>query len=323
MYANIHPGFLEMDRLSQLKTPFFFMVNYDRTEVKVVLHDELEREGLYFDFEGDKHPPQVFGKEFYWKPEFETIESYAAGFNHILQEIRSGNTYLINYTRETKVRTDLTLSEIYGIARAKYKILYNNHFVCFSPETFVTISDGKIHTFPMKGTIDAAIPDAESRLKNDVKEKAEHYTVVDLLRNDLSMVADKVNVEAFQQVHRIRTKQKDLLAMSSVISGIIKQQYLGRVGTIMHHLLPAGSILGAPKIKTMQIISKSEGYARGWYTGVGGFFDGESLNSCVMIRFIEKKNDSIYYKSGGGITHMSTLEKEYEEMKSKVYVPVY
>ena len=207
--------------------------------------------------------------------------------------------------------------------RDRYKVFYKDFFVFFSPETFVKIVDNKILTYPMKGTIDASLENAPEILKNDKKEKAEHYTVVDLLRNDLSMVADDVHVEQFQQIDFIKTSQKDLYAMSSEISGIVKPEFDGKIGSIMQKLLPAGSILGAPKPKTLEIILDAEGYDRGYYTGVCGWFDGKNVDSCVMIRFIEKEGDKLYFKSGGGITHMSKLEDEYQEMKNKIYVPIH
>jgi para-aminobenzoate synthetase component 1 len=175
----------------------------------------------------------------------------------------------------------------------------------------------------MKGTIDASVENAAEILKNDPKEKAEHYTVVDLLRNDLSMIADDVSVEKLMYLDFLKTRQKNLFAMSSEICGYIKEEFKGKTGSILQKLLPAGSILGAPKPKTLEIILKAEGYDRGFYTGVCGFFDGENLDSCVMIRFIEKEGEKLYFKSGGGITHMSKPEDEYMEMKNKIYVPVY
>ena len=175
----------------------------------------------------------------------------------------------------------------------------------------------------MKGTIDASIENASEVLKNNPKEKAEHYTVVDLLRNDMSMVADDVKVDKFQYIDFIKTKQKNLFAMSSEISGIVKSEFKGKIGSMLQKLLPAGSILGAPKQKTLDIILEAEDYNRGFYTGVCGWFDGENLDSCVMIRFIEKEKEKLFFKSGGGITHMSKLEDEYEEMKNKIYVPIH
>jgi para-aminobenzoate synthetase component 1 len=175
----------------------------------------------------------------------------------------------------------------------------------------------------MKGTIDASIPNATELLKNDIKEKAEHYTVVDLLRNDLSRVADNVRLDVFQRIDYIQTQSKNLLAMSSEISGIVKPEFQNKIGSIMKTILPAGSILGAPKTKTLEIILEAENYNRGFYTGVAGWFDGKNLDSCVLIRFIEKRDENFFFKSGGGVTHLSKLEDEYLEMKNKIYVPIY
>ena len=95
------------------------------------------------------------------------------------------------------------------------------------------------------------------------------------------------------------------------------------LGEILFRLLPAGSITGAPKYKTIEIIEQAEEYERGFYTGITGYFDGRKLDSAVMIRFIEEQNGQIFFKSGGGITCKSDLENEYNEMKQKVYVPIY
>ena len=73
----------------------------------------------------------------------------------------------------------------------------------------------------------------------------------------------------------------------------------------------------------MQIISEAESYERGFYTGVMGYFDGKDLDSAVMIRFMEQADGKLYFKSGGGITCRSEAESEYNEMKQKIYVPIY
>jgi len=98
--------------------------------------------------------------------------------------------------------------------------------------------------------------------------------------------------------------------------------YASSLGDIIFTLLPAGSVSGAPKKKTTEIIASAEGMTRGYYTGVAGIFDGRDLNSFVMIRFIEKRDDSYFYRSGGGITSFSDPLSEYNEMIDKIYVPV-
>jgi len=196
-------------------------------------------------------------------------------------------------------------------------------FTVLSPETFVKIRDGVISSFPMKGTIDATLPNAESVILADPKEKAEHATIVDLIRNDLSLVAEQVEVKRYRYIDNLVTNKGNLLQVSSEITGRLPENYLERLGDILFSLLPAGSISGAPKPKTLEIIEQAEGYERGFYTGIWGWFDGENLDSAVMIRFIEQQGDQLVFKSGGGITSQSELKKEYEELIQKVYVPLH
>lgn len=325
MFSVKQQKFMEMDELSLRKVPFFFMIDFPAENIEIFRQEELINSDLLIDFQNFSNTSEqpVLHKNIEWKSYPETLESFKKGFDKVQENIHLGNSYLVNYTRKTKIETNLTLREIFFHSSAKYKVFYKDFFVFFSPETFVKIIDRKILTYPMKGTIDADLENAAETLKSDRKEKAEHYTVVDLLRNDLSMVADDVKVDKFQHIDFIRTQQKDLYAMSSEISGNIKPEFSGKVGSIMQKLLPAGSILGAPKSKTMEIILEAEGYERGFYTGVCGWFDGWNVDSCVMIRFIEKEGEDLYFKSGGGITHMSRSEDEYQEMKNKIYVPIY
>ncbi|MBA7533736.1 Isochorismate synthase MenF [subsurface metagenome] len=247
---------------------------------------------------------------------------YKKAFDKIQDNIRAGNTYLLNLTFPTKIETNLSLKEIFLLSKAKYKLLFNDRFVVFSPETFIRIFGGKIYSYPMKGTIDANIPNAREVILNDVKETAEHNTIVDLIRNDLSIVSNNVTVEKYRYIDELVTNDKRLLQVSSVISGDLPENYKEILGDIIFSLLPAGSISGAPKKKTIRIIKDTESYERGYYTGIMGYFDGENFDSAVMIRFIEKKNECLIYKSGGGITYLSDPRSEYEELIKKVYVPI-
>lgn len=250
------------------------------------------------------------------------FDNYQRAFNKVMDNIRNGNTYLLNLTFPTKIKTNYSLKEIFYASSAKYKLLFENKFVVFSPETFVQIKNGKIYSFPMKGTIDASIENAEQRLLNDKKEFAEHNTIVDLIRNDLSIVAKNVRVEKFRYVDKIKTWDKTLLQTSSQICGEMEKNYHSKIGDVIFKLLPAGSISGAPKKKTVEIIKYTEEYERGYFTGIFGIFNGNDLDSAVMIRFVENINNELYYKSGGGITFMSKPELEYQEMIDKVYVPI-
>ena len=210
-------------------------------------------------------------------------------------------------------------------------------FVCFSPETFVRIKGGRIYSYPMKGTLDASLPNAEKLLMEDQKEAAEHATIVDLIRNDLSRVAEDVRVDKYRYVDVLHTNKGDILQTSSEISGRLPEDYPHHLGEILDAQLPAGSITGAPKDKTMKIIQEAEGYDRGFYTGIMGIYDQGELNSAVMIRFIEEEEvfpsktenrmnyeaiRKLYFKAGGGITSKSDCRKEYEEVIQKIYLPI-
>ncbi|OPC29881.1 aminodeoxychorismate synthase component I [Elizabethkingia anophelis] len=318
--------FSEMDKLSEKEEPFIFIIDFLKQNILLFTEEELNKNRdilVHFQKYRNYTPKTELNKKIYLQSFPETFESYKKGFDIVMKNLQLGNSYLINYTRKTKIETNLTLQDIFYHSEAKYKICYKNNWVFFSPEVFVKIENQKISTFPMKGTIDADIPDAENILKNDPKEKAEHYTVVDLLRNDLSIVADDVKLVDFQRIDYLQTLKKNLYTMSSEIEGTVKPSFQNKIGTIMQKLLPAGSILGAPKDKTQEVILKSESYDRGFYTGICGYFDGKDLDSGVMIRFIENENNQFYFKSGGGITHQSDASAEYQEMINKIYVPVY
>lgn len=325
MSQNFEAKFNWMDTLSLRKEPFFFMVDFEGTEIVVHPLEEVVENGIFFDFPTlklEKVQKEAL-KDLTLKAMPESIQSYKVGFDLVHENLMLGNSYLANYTCKTPVESTSNLEDFYYGSKAKYKVYYQNQFCSFSPETFVEISGDKMYTYPMKGTIEASVENAEEILREDPKEKAEHYTVVDLLRNDLSRVCDEVEVDEFQRIDYLKTNQKDLLAMSSQISGRIKPEFSGKIGSIMKTLLPAGSILGAPKAKTMEIIHEAEKQPRGWYTGVAGVFDGESLDSCVLIRFIEQEENSLFFRSGGGITHQSVMEQEYQEMINKIYVPIH
>ena len=168
-----------------------------------------------------------------------------------------------------------------------------------------------------------SLPDAKEVLLRDEKEAAEHATITDLIRNDLSRVASEVTVTRYRYLDELHTHCGRLLQMSSEIRGRLPENYHEKLGSLFFELLPAGSITGAPKKKTVEIIREAETYDRGFYTGVMGYFDGKNLDSAVMIRFLEHTDGGFVYKSGGGITFRSTARSEYEEMIQKIYVPIY
>jgi para-aminobenzoate synthetase component 1 len=263
------------------------------------------------------------GRRIRWHKHPPDPEEYRQAFQQVLDQILYGNSFLLNLTQPTPVETNFSLQEIFTESAAPFKLLLENRLTVFSPERFVRIRGRTLSSSPMKGTLDASIPGAYGQLASDPKEDGEHNTIVDLIRNDLSMVASQVRVKRFKYIEKIRTHRGELLQMSSEITGKLPANYREYLGDILFRLLPAGSICGAPKKKTLEIILDTEGYQRGYYTGIFGHFDGRNLDSAVAIRYLEKVGDQMVFKSGGGITFQSEWRKEYEEMQNKVYVPVY
>jgi len=254
------------------------------------------------------------------------FEEYKKAFQKVIEEITKGNTYLLNLTFPTKITTGCTLKEIYQSAKAPFKLYFKNRFVCFSPERFVKIQNNKIYTYPMKGTIDASVPGAKEKILSDIKEMAEHTMVVDLLRNDLGIIGRHIKVNKFRFIDKIRAGDKELLQVSSEIEATLPNNWNYNWIELIKQMLPAGSVTGTPKKKTVEIIKNVENYDRSYYTGVFGITDEKTfLDSAVIIRYIEKgsdNSDGYIYKSGGGITIDSDVASEYEELIKKVYIPI-
>ncbi len=311
----------EMDALGKLRTPFLFIISYDQSKIFVQALDKLDKEIYYKLEDWRNYPVKKRTKKFTFSKSPVSFAAYKKSLDKILEQIRSGNTYLLNLTFKTPIETNYTLKEIFTYARAKFKLYFKDQFICFSPERFVEIAGETIATYPMKGTIDANIPQAKEKILSDTKEMAEHVMIVDLMRNDLGIVGTNVKVEKFRYVEKIKAGKKELLQVSSKITATLPEDWRDNIGTILSQMLPAGSITGAPKKSTVDIIHRVEEYKRGFYTGVFGVFNGESLRSGVMIRFLEKENKKLYYKSGGGITVDSHAKREYEELIDKIYLP--
>ena len=367
----------KINRLASQDEPFLFVINYQGDKAFIRLLSDINPEECLFDFEGRGNLSHVWKEtseegtseeetwkketwkeeiseeeisETTWQIEPPLYEDYERSFNIVKSNIMAGNSYLTNLTCRVPVSCNLSLEEIFHRAKGKYKLLLRRKrtltpFVCFSPETFVRIKGGRIYSYPMKGTLDASLPNAEKQLMEDRKEAAEHATIVDLIRNDLSRVAENVRVDKYRYFDVLHTNKGDILQTSSEISGRLPEDYPHHLGEILDAQLPAGSITGAPNDKTMQIIQEAEGYDRGFYTGIMGIYDQGELNSAVMIRFIEEETSPVdfeadgeknfkasegkgdeasrklYFKAGGGITSKSDCRKEYEEVIQKIYLP--
>ena len=316
----------EMDQLAAARLPFLFILDFNLAHPIIlrlssdgrVMSEDDQSSKVRFSFyqHHESHSAPVSLQKY---PVL--FDTYQQGFDQVMRALHGGDTYLLNLCYTTRLEGIDSLEEIYHSAVAPYKLWLPEKFVLFSPEQFVEIKNGIIRTYPMKGTIDANLPDAQRTLLDDIKEQEEHATVVDLLRNDLCIVAHEVTVNRYRYITEIKTGDRALLQCSSEISGVLDDHFLEKPGSIMHAILPAGSVTGAPKKKTVELITAIEPEPRDYFTGVFGVFDGKNLDSAVMIRMIEQRPDGFYYRSGGGITYRSIPAQEYQEMIDKVYIP--
>ena len=313
-----------MNALGQARTPFLFVIDFEQQQPLILPLSEVESSELLYDFQGVRNFKEHLSSDRPLHMTRSTLDVgiYQRSFDYVMQQLRAGNSFLVNLTFPTEIKLNLSLQELFYRSTARYKLWWRDTLVVFSPERFITIADGCIRTYPMKGTIDANVPQARQKILHDVKEMAEHTTIVDLLRNDLSRFSTQVQVRRFRYVEAIKTVRSTLLQVSSEIVGTLPPGYHQQLGDLLSELLPAGSVSGAPKPKTLQIIREAEVGPRGYYTGVMGYYDGTVLDSGVMIRFIEQRGDQYFYRSGGGITARSVLETEYQELHDKVYVPL-
>lgn len=305
---------------------FLFAMDFELQEALFIPHPTESKEVL-FEIKGrgnaGKVPLRRCNEQAdVLNPLFCDRKRYERGFEVVRQGLMRGDSFLCNLTTVTDVDLSVDLEALFHLSSAAYKLYVPERFVCFSPECFVRSQEGRLYTYPMKGTIDASVENAEATLLSDEKELREHFTIVDLMRNDLNSVCSDVRVEKFRYVERIESAKGAVLQTSSVISGRLSKDWLSQCGSLIFSLLPAGSISGAPKKATVDLILRAEGRERGFYSGVFGFFDGKELDSAVMIRFVEKAGEKYRFRSGGGITSNSECDKEYKEVLQKVYVPI-
>ncbi len=188
-----------------------------------------------------------------------------------------------------------------------------------SPETLVKLEDGVVHTFPLAGTRPRGKTEEEDKaleeeLLADEKELAEHNMLVDLGRNDLGRICrfSTVKVEKLRSVERF----SHVMHIGSTVRGQIRDDCDAL--SAIEAVLPAGTLSGAPKIRACQLIGELENNKRGIYGGAIGYVDFTgNMDTCIAIRLVYKKNNTVFVRSGAGIVADSVPEKEYEECLNK------
>jgi para-aminobenzoate synthetase / 4-amino-4-deoxychorismate lyase len=249
-------------------------------------------------------------------------EDYSAKIHAIKQYIAAGETYQVNFTDTVCVATKLSADQAFGALLQQQPVAYSaflnvagHHILSLSPELFFRIEGVRIVTRPMKGTMPRGmdvVEDAEAtlRLQRDEKNRSEHVMIVDLLRNDLGRICamGSVQVEDIFSVEKYET----LLQMTSTVAGRLRHGL--SYYEIFKAMFPSGSITGAPKIRTMEIIHEMEQTPRGIYTGAIGYIspNGSSTFS-VAIRTLVMKDGEARMGVGGGIVADSEPSDEYRE----------
>ena len=322
MFFRCHDIKTKINEAGRLRTPFLFGIDFEMDKGFFVPHP-MQQQYILFDFNGVSNAKKgeniVLPYSFTAFPE--DYQTYQMRFDKVMSALHNGDSQLVNLTIKSSVQSSLSLREIFAYSHTMYRLFVPDKFVCFSPERFIKIENKKIRTYPMKGTIDAAIENAAHIILHDSKESAEHFASVGLLCNDLRSVATDVSIKRYRYIDTLQTSKGNILQVSSEIEGTLPDNHLENIGTLVFKLLPAGSILGIPKKATLNIIREAEGEPRGFYSGVAGYFDGKTLDTCVLIRYIEQEDEALFFRSGSGITVNSVCEKEYREAIRKIYLP--
>lgn len=260
-----------------------------------------------------------------------TRDKYICEVEKIRQEIQAGNTYELNFCQEFFADNvpDFDPAELVkqqnALTRAPFSVFLSfDEFrvFCGSPERFIKKERDRIFSEPIKGTIrrgkDAVEDEAlKEQLRTDPKERAENIMITDLVRNDLSKIAQpsSVQVDELCGIHTFGTVHH----MISTISCTLKPGI--RFSDILRATFPMGSMTGAPKISSMQLIEKHESFRRGLYSGSIGYFtpDGDFDFNVVIRSFLHNQAEKrISCAVGGAITMKSVPENEYEECLVKV-----
>lgn len=253
-------------------------------------------------------------------------EEYEDAIRKLKDYIRSGDVYIANMTRRIWCENTSPSFKIYEKLRSINKAPFSAYMnfedfqvISSSPERFLSVVDGKVHTRPIKGTRPRGKNPKEDKenkeaLINSKKDKSELLMIVDLERNDLSKVCTPHSVKV-TELFKIE-EYATVFHLVSTVEGRLKDGASSI--KCIKECFPGGSITGAPKIRAMEIIEELEGLKRNLYTGSIGYFDIRgNCDFNIVIRTIIKKDNRAYFGVGGGITWDSNPEDEWFETIDK------
>ncbi|MDZ4993259.1 aminodeoxychorismate synthase component I [Clostridium perfringens] len=253
-------------------------------------------------------------------------EEYIEAVKQVKEYIKEGHTYIANLTQRFQCDynsnpfdTYISLRSINKAPFSCYLNLEDFQIISSSPERFLKVFNNEIETRPIKGTRPRGINKIEDEknreeLLNSEKDKSELLMIVDLERNDLSKVCKPFSVKVTELF-----KLEEYSTVFHLVSTVIGELN-NNVSSVkcIRECFPGGSITGAPKIRSMEIIEELEGIRRGIYTGAIGYFDLRgNCDFNIVIRTILTKDNKAYFGVGGGITIESDEEMEYEETLDK------
>jgi anthranilate synthase component 1 len=255
-----------------------------------------------------------------------TKEEFCAMVEKAKWHIKEGDIFQAVLSNRFEADFEGSLFDAYRVLRTENPSPYMFYFggsdleiAGASPETLVSLRDGRLHTFPLAGTRPRGATDEEDAalekdLLADEKELAEHNMLVDLGRNDLGKISKfgSVEVEKYMSILRF----SHVMHIGSTVGGNIID---GKTGLdAINAVLPAGTLSGAPKIRAMQIISELERCKRGVYGGAVGYLDFTgNMDACIAIRIVYKRGGKVFIRSGAGIVADSSPEAEYQECVNK------
>ncbi|AJC48931.1 bifunctional anthranilate synthase component I family protein/class IV aminotransferase [Allofrancisella guangzhouensis] len=256
-----------------------------------------------------------------------SFDDYQKGFVKVQDALQNGESYQINYTKRIRGTTSLTGLELYTLLKKQQPVRYGTYLpfrgieiISISPELFFKKQATKLIVRPMKGTakLTGNINEDEkayNQLRRCPKNRAENLIIVDLLRNDLSGIA-KTHTVKVDEAFTIE-KYNKLLQLTSEISAQVSQEI--SLKEILDSLFPCGSITGAPKKRTIELIKNIEKGNRGVYTGaIGYILPNNDMCFNVAIRTIQKKGQNLQIGVGGGVTIYSECFSEWQEMATKI-----
>jgi para-aminobenzoate synthetase component 1 len=251
-------------------------------------------------------------------------DGYAQAFQKIKHYLKEGDCYQVNLTQRFSATCEgdtwqayQALREINAAPFSAYLNFFDVKILSSSPERFLKLTGRNVETKPIKGTRPRKTNEIENEracldLKTNPKDRAENVMIVDLLRNDISKVCQKVRVPKLFEIESYSTVHH----LVSTVTGELAANH--HALDLLQHCFPGGSITGAPKIRAMQVIEELEPNRRGVYCGSIGYigFDG-NMDTNIAIRTLVQSHDTIRFWAGGGIVNDSKVEDEYQESFDK------